>query len=200
MPRRYEQRQRAERHAETRRRIVEATVALHQTLGVARTTISEIAAEAGVERATVYRHFPDERTLISACTGHYAISHPLPDPTAWGAIADPASRLRAGLTAIYTYYRETEPMTERALRDLPDSPVLQEILTPYFSYWTSVQEMMAAGWSVPEDRRALVRAAVGHAMAFSTWRSLVREQGLAEDAAITLMTTMVECFCRACCD
>ena len=191
MPRKYELRRRAERQAETRRRIVEATVALHETLGVARTTISDIAARAGVERATVYRHFPDERALLTACTGHYVARNPRPDPAPWGEIADPEARLRTGLAEVYAYHRRTERMTDRAARDLADAPVLRDVLAPEFAYWARVRDALAAAWPVAEGRRALVAAAVGHAVAFSTWRSLVREQGLDEAQAIAAMAAMV---------
>ena len=194
MPRRYELRRRAERQAETRRRIVEATVALHESLGVVRTTVSDIAARAGVERATVYRHFPDERALLGACTGHYAAQHPPPDPAAWGEIADPEARLRTGLAEVYAYHRRTERMADRAERDLADAPVLREVLTPAFAHWARVREALAAGWPVPEERRALVTAAVGHAVAFSTWRSLVCEQGLDDAQAVEAMAALVRCL------
>ncbi len=191
MPRKYQLRRRAERQAETRRRIVEATVALHEAQGVARTSISDIAERAGVERATVYRHFPDERELLTACTGHYAAQHPQPDPAPWGEIADPETRLRTGLAEVYAYHGRTERMADRAGRDLADLPVLREVLAPEFAYWARVRDALATGWPVPEGRRALVVAAVGHAIAFATWRSLVREQGLDEAQAIEAMVAMV---------
>ena len=191
MPRKYELRRRAERQAETRRRVVEATVALHEALGVARTTISDIAARAGVERATVYRHFPDERTLLAACTGHYLAQHPPPDPAAWGEIADPEARLRAGLAEVYAYHRRTERMADRAERDLPDLPALREALAPNVAHWARVRDALAAGWPGSEERHALVAAAVGHAIAFATWRSLVREQGLDDAQAVAVMVAMV---------
>jgi AcrR family transcriptional regulator len=191
MPRKYELRRRAERQEETRRRIVEATVALHEALGPARTTISDIAARAGVERATVYRHFPDERTLLAACTGLYVARHPPPDPGPWGEIADPEARLQTALAEIYAYHRRTERMSDRAARDLADVPVLREVLAPEFAYWVGVRDALAAAWPVSDGRRALVVAAVGHAVAFSTWRSLVREQGLDEAQAIAAMVAMV---------
>ncbi len=194
MPRRYELRRRAERQAETRRRIVEATVALHEARGPARTTVSDIAERAGVERATVYRHFPDERALLTACTGHYAAQHPRPDPAPWADIADPDTRLRTGLAEVYAYHRRTERMSDRAARDLPDAPVLREVLAPEFAYWARVRDALAAGWPVPEGRRALVVGAVGHAVAFPTWRSLVREQGLDEGQAVAAMAAMVRCL------
>src|SRR4026209_2508763 len=95
--RKYELKKRAERQAATRRRIVDATVDLHTSAGPARTTISAIASRAGVERHTVYAHFPDERSLFDACTAHWAALHPYPDPASWRAMPDPDSRLRAAL-------------------------------------------------------------------------------------------------------
>lgn len=194
MPRKYEQKRRAERQAETRQRIVEATVELHETVGVARTSISEIAERAGVERATVYRHFPDERALLTACTDHYLALHSPPDTASWEAIADPAERLNIGLGEVYAYHRQTERMVERAQRDLPEVPLLGEVLASYVAYWDGVRTLLAAPWSVSDDRRTLIVSAIGHAISFSTWRSLVREQGLDEAQAIKAMAAMVHCL------
>ena len=104
MPRKYELKERAERQAETRRRIVDAVVALHRQIGPARTTISAIAERAGVERLTVYRHFADESSLFAACSAHFATEVPPPDPALWSAIRQPRERLRAALLAFYAYY------------------------------------------------------------------------------------------------
>jgi AcrR family transcriptional regulator len=177
MARTYELRRRAERQAETRRRIVEATVALHEARGPVRTTISDIAARAGVERATVYRHFPDERALLAACTGHYAALNPPPDPEAWGAIADPEARLRAGLAEVYAYHRRTEPMMSNVIRDAQAHPLTREMAEPYFQLFEQMRYVLATGWGVEDERLALLLAALGHALTFQTWPSLVRLQG-----------------------
>jgi AcrR family transcriptional regulator len=200
MGRKYELKRRAERQEATRRRIVEATVALHEACGVADTTISAIAERAGVERATVYRHFPDDRSLLMACTGHYLAAHPPPDPASFEQIADPEHRLRAGLAEVYAYHRRTEAMTAKALRDLPQLPLLAEVLAPYFAHWARLREVLAAGWAVrdPDDR--LVRAAIGHAIDFQTWRSLAREGELDDPEAVTLMVTLACCLARGCQD
>ena len=118
MTRKYDMKRRAKRQEETRQRIVEATVELHKTVGMARTTISAIAEKAGVERLTVYRHFPDERALFSACSGHYMAANPPPDPALWTQVADPEKRLRVALTEVYAYHRRTEPMMANFFRDL----------------------------------------------------------------------------------
>src|SRR5512145_967939 len=176
MPRRYELKRRANRQNETRQRIVDATVHLHQTLGSAKTTISAIAEKAGVERLTVYRHFPDERALLTACTSHYLTLKPPPDPTEWERIFEGEQRLHAALTAIYAFHRRTEPMFTRAARDLEENPVLREVMAPFFAYWERVHEILCAPWKVSGHQRIQVRAFVGHAINFQTWRSLVREQ------------------------
>ena len=169
-------------------------MALHEAVGGAGATISAIAERAGVERATVYRHFPDERSLLTACTQHYNAANPPPDPAEWRTIADPIARLRTALTAIYAYYRRTERMAERAAEDVRGVPILREVLAPMFAYWACVREVLAEGWPATAERRTLVTAAVGHAIGFRTWQSLVREQELTDDQAIEAMVAMVRCL------
>lgn len=193
MTRKYELRKRAQHQEETRQRIVEATVALHETVGPARTTISAIAEQAGVDRSTVYRLFPDERAIFAACTSHYLARNPPPTPAAWHATGDPEVRLRIALTEVYAYHERTERMTERAARDLPELPTMQEVLAPYFEQWAAIQEALTSGWDIVGQGRALLVAAIAHATDFSTWRSLVREQGLNNLQAVELMVCLVRC-------
>ena len=122
MKRRYRKSKRAESEAGTRLRIVEALVSLHGELGPARTTISDVARRAGVQRLTVYRHFPDERSMFEACTSHWSASHPAPDPAQWESIDDPELRLRTALAALYAYYRSGDAMFELVFRQLPEAP------------------------------------------------------------------------------
>src|SRR5213082_3810544 len=131
MPRTYQLKRRAERQDQTRQRIIEATIELHQTIGPAATTVSEIAERAQVGRVTVYRHFPDEPTLARACSGQYFERHPLPDPEHWQAIPDPVERLRTGLRETYAYHRATEAMITRVLADASYHPVV----VPYHAHW-----------------------------------------------------------------
>lgn len=192
MRRRYTLQERARRQEETRLRIVEATVALHQAVGGLQTTIKAVAERAGVERATVYRHFPDERTLLQACTGHYIAQNPPPDPTVWATIADPVVRLETALADIYAYHRRTEPMSARAAIDVPQMPTLAEVLAPMFAYWQQVRDLLVAAWP-SEQQGPCLTAAIGHAIAFSTWQSLTRDQGLDDAQAVALMLRLVTC-------
>ena len=120
--RRYRMKRRAEQEAQTRLRITESAVDLHGTLGPAHTSVSAVAERAGVRRSTVYRHFPDERALFGACSAHWAASNPPPDVGRWRSIADPDERLAVALAELYAYYRQTEDMLERLLRDAPAVP------------------------------------------------------------------------------
>jgi AcrR family transcriptional regulator len=193
MARKYELKRRAERQEATRRRIVEATVALHTSLGPARTTISAIAERAGVERLTVYKHFPDERSLFAACSAHYRTANPLPDPTPWSRIADPEARLRTALAQVYAYYRRTEQHWVNILRDAQVLPVMQELLVHQVAYWAHLGDVLVQGWEPRDGDGALRRAAIGHALDFQTWYSLVRQQGLDDEGAIALVLAMVRC-------
>jgi AcrR family transcriptional regulator len=190
MARKYELKQRAESLAATRERIVEATVELHDSLGPARTTISAIAERAGVQRLTVYRHFPDERSLFEACSGHWAAQNPAPDPSKWAELDDPEERLRVALIEIYAFYRATEGMTGNVLRDFPDLPALQEVAAPFLVYWQTVRDVLDDGWTTRGRKRTLVRALIGHAVEFETWRSLTRREGLDDAAAADAMVSL----------
>ena len=190
MPRTYTKKKRAQDQEETRKRIVEAAVSLHQEIGGPSATISAIAERAGVERATVYRHFPDERSLLLGCTGHYLALNPPPDPTVWGTIDDREQRLCAALTDIYAYHRQTEVMMARAAIDVPQMPVLREVLTPMFAFWRMVRDLLAEPWA-GEENGSLFSAAIGHAIAFQSWQSLVRNEGVEDQDAVALMLGMV---------
>ena len=191
-PRRYRKRLRAEQELQTRQAITEAAVKLHGTVGPARTTVSAIADEAGVQRATVYRHFPDERSLFQACSGHYMSLHPPPDPSRWMEVADPAVRLREALTDVYRWWDETEDMMSLVIRDTPLVEALSEQTHARLALFDEIAEILMRGRGLRGKRRARVGAAVRHALALSTWQSLVREQLLTNDEAVDLMGGMVE--------
>jgi AcrR family transcriptional regulator len=190
MARKYELKERAESINTTRERIVEATVELHDTLGPARTTISAIAERAGVQRLTVYRHFPDERSLFRACSGHWTARNPKPDPASWASVEDPEERLRLALIEIYAFFGATERMTGNILRDLPESHVLQEVAAPFLEYWQTVRAVLERGWNSRGSKRARLRAVIGHAVDFDTWHSLTRREGLDDAAAVELMVSL----------
>ena len=185
MNRRYELKERARRQAQTRQRIVEAAVELHTSVGPARTTISGIAERAGVERHTVYAHFPDEPALFQACSGTLAGRHPLPDIATLAEIENPVRRLRRALGEMYAWYESVEAELALFVRDA--SVVPPEITGRRLSHLATLGDAVSLGW----PRRKSVRAAIGHALEFETWRSLVRRQGLSRTQAVDAMTRLV---------
>jgi AcrR family transcriptional regulator len=190
MSREYKKRKRAESEAETRQRITEATMHLHGTVGPAQTTVSAIADQAGVQRATVYRHFPEEADLIRACGGLWTSLNPPPDPSPWPAIVDPDERLAAALGGVYAWYERTEEMQVRIARDRKAVPALDVSLEQSDAYLDAIAEMLMRGRPQRGAARRRARAAIAHGLEFETWRSLVRRQRLSTEAAIDLVAKM----------
>jgi AcrR family transcriptional regulator len=192
--RKYELKERARRQEETRRRITEATVALHETVGPAHTQISEIARRAGVERLTVYKHFPDADSLFHACSAHWRAGHPPPDPEPWNEIADPRLRTRTALEAVYAYFGENEPMLANIIRDAASMPVLRQHLeSGSLAYVVGVRDLILAGWRVRGRRRDRLTTIVDLALSFQTWHFLTRHRSLPSDQAAELMLGVICC-------
>jgi AcrR family transcriptional regulator len=185
--RRYEKRARAAHEQATRMRIVDAAIALHGTVGPARTTVSAIAERAGVRRATVYHHFPDERTLFLGCSGTWAERHPPPDPATWATVADPSERVAAALDALYRWYEGVEPMLSAVLRDIEAMPIIAEIQERRLAYLAVVEDGLAAGWEPAGGR---LRATIGLALDFFAWRTLAA-RGLSRSDAVAVMASAV---------
>jgi AcrR family transcriptional regulator len=186
MARTYTLKRRAEQQAETRRRIVEAAVDLHSTIGPAATTLSMIAEKAGVQRHTLYAHFPDERSIFMACSGLAHERDPSPTADAWRGIADRTERLTTALTAIYGWYERNASLLGNVMRDVARHPMVQEIQkarAPVFKGWRDV---------LGEGLSAKQRAMLHLALSFHTWRSLVGEAGLKTGAAVKAMVQAIE--------
>jgi AcrR family transcriptional regulator len=197
MARKYEQKRRAELQQETRRRIAEAALELHSSVGPARTTISAIAEKAGVQRQTFYRHFPDELSLFRACSSLDLSENPPPDPDLWTPIVDPEERLRVALAELYAYFRRRERILANVLRDAEVNANVREVLKPMAARWERMREVLCVGWEVPDGAsEKLLGATIGVALDFQTWRTMVREQGLSDEEAIEVMARMVRCLMR----
>ena len=188
----YRKTRRAELEEQTRTRITESAVALHQELGPARTSISAVAEHAGVRRSTVYRHFPDDEALFDACSSHWRAANPPPDLHAWSAIEEPAERTRAALRALYAFYGRTEAMYASLMRDELLVPVVHRKLGEFYGYLRAIQSALMVGRGLRGRRARRTRAAIGHALSFPTWRSLTREHGLSDADAVALMCALVE--------
>jgi AcrR family transcriptional regulator len=188
MTRVYTLKRRAQKQAETRRRIVEAAVELHGTVGPALTTISMVAERAGVQRHTFYAHFPDERSLLMACSGLASERDPMPDAEPWRGIADWRERLRVGLLAIYGWYDRNAELTACVLRDAEYHPLIREIVEI-----RSGPSMAAYADVLGEALGMKQRAVLALALSFFTWRTMAREAGLERDAAVGVMVRAIDC-------
>jgi AcrR family transcriptional regulator len=183
-PRSYRLGRRAEKQAETRRRIVEAAVELHCTVGPALTSIAQVAERAGVQRHTFYAHFPDERSLLMACSGLSLERDPLPDPEQWKAAPAGPGRIRRGLGEIYGWYERNAELAACVLRDAEHHPPTRETvelrMTPVFQRSATV-----LGEGLGRRARALLSVALD----FACWRKLRSSNGSA--AAAKLMAEAV---------
>ena len=189
----YELKERARKQAETRRRIVEATVALHEEVGPAATTVAEIARRAGVQRLTVYNHFPDERDLFGACSASFRERTPPPDPGTWAQIADPGERLRRALTDLHAWYRAGEAMFSHTSRDAATMPALREVISAGREPFDRVvRDLLTAGRGARGARRRRLDGAIGLATSFASWDQLVRREGLDDAEAVELLARAVE--------
>lgn len=186
---------RAELVGQTRQRIVDAAVHLHGTVGPAATSITAIAERAGVTRLTVYRHFPDDIALFTACSQDWLARQPLPRPDQWALIADPAERLRTGLAELYRFYRAGAPMLALVHRDFDAVPA--PIREARLAGERQQARTLASAFADPGRReRRIRRALAAHAAAFATWRSLCEEQGLTDEEAVAAMTALVTALPR----
>ncbi|MDG6105790.1 TetR/AcrR family transcriptional regulator [Dactylosporangium aurantiacum] len=180
---------RADNVTETRQRIVEAAVALHGTIGPAATTVSAVAEAAGVTRLTVYRHFPDDGALFAAAGAHWAAGQVPPDLAAWARAAEPFERLAVALTDLYRFYRDGEPMLTNVIRDRATLPAhLREAAE---AGEAQRLDLLLRPFRARGTRRRRLRAAIGHAASFWTWRSLCHEHGLSDADAVRLTTALV---------
>ena len=178
--------------ADTRLRIAAAAVELHGTVGPARTTLSAVAERAGVQRHTLYRHFPTEADLFGACSAHFFTEHPLPDFETCRKIRDSRQRLQQALDELYVYYESTAQMFSNVLRDAELIEDLRPTLAPMQEYLDEVAQILALGWAARGRRRVLLAAAMHHAIDFQAWKSLTQDPRITRAEAIELVTGLVE--------
>ena len=180
----YGKKARAEAEEATRQRIVEATVRLHEEIGPRETTISAIAREAGVQRLTVYRHFPDETAVFQACTSHWLAQNPPPDPCRRSAPGG-VDRVQEAVADFYDYYARTQRMWTVSFRDVERVPALQGPMAEFAGFIRSVADDLVARLGA-EPAGANAAATIRHALHFLTWKEL-EEQGLANDRKVELI-------------
>lgn len=190
----YRMRQRAASQQETRLKVIEATMQLHEELGPRNTSISAIAERAGVQRLTVYRHFPDETAVFQACTAHWLTLNPFPDPARWAGIADPVDRFRTAIDAFYAYFARTRRMWTVSFRDVAEVPALQQPMAEAQTFLGGVADDLTAAFT-QESECGHTAATIRHALHFLTWSEL-EDQGLDNSAKVALVTRWLESAAR----
>jgi AcrR family transcriptional regulator len=179
-------RARQENVDQTRLRITEATMRLHEDVGPAATTVSAIAELAGVTRLTVYRHFPDDDALVAACSAHWRALHPRPDVTAWEEVADPVERVRIALAETYGWARQAAPMLSKIYRDLEQLPAF--VAGGLAEDQRTRVSALTRGFRVRGRAARRLEAVLAHALDVRTWHSLCGDDGLRDGEAVDLMT------------
>lgn len=185
----YRQKARARQQEETRRRIVEAVVDLHRTVGPANTTISDVAELAGVGRMTVYKHFPNDIDLFAACGAHWSAENPMPDfddCLARDALED---RCLCVLQRLYHYYRGGHDMLGKIMRDAPSLPALQAVLDENWMPAIRALEEALVPKELSPARGRQVAAVIALVLDLHTWERLTER--CSDDAAARLATQLV---------
>jgi AcrR family transcriptional regulator len=145
-----------------------------------------IAEKAGVQRNTFYAHFPDEWSVVLACSAHVMDDDPLPDPEPWTALNTPQERLHAGLRAIYDWYERHEGLLGCVLRDAEHHALTRKITEYRFGPpMTRYAEVLGA------KLKAKQRAILMLALSYHSWRTLVREAGMKQAEAVKAMAAAV---------
>lgn len=184
--RKYRKIKRAELQEQTRDRIVEATVALHEELGPANTSIKAVAERAGVQRVTVYRYFPDDVSLFQACTTHWLALNPPPDAAQWQDVQEAKEKTAVALLAFFEYYRRTETMWTGAYRDVEAVAALRDALQRFEEYIDNVRDVLLVPWGLKGKRKKQLSITMRHCLRFTSWQSL-KGEGLADKQIVDLV-------------
>lgn len=189
--RRYKKTLRAENEEQTRKRIIEAAMTLHEKFGPANTSIKAIAEQAGVQRLTVYRHFQDEASLFQACTSHWLACHPPPAVEEWSEITDTTRKRLAAFSSLYRYYRETQNMWHASYRDAEKVAALRKPMSDFENHLDSIRDELAGPSGSKSGGKESIRITLRHALRFSTWQSLNKEK-LSDDKMAKLVISWLQ--------
>ncbi|HEX2182478.1 MAG TPA: TetR/AcrR family transcriptional regulator [Rubrobacteraceae bacterium] len=191
-PRRYTMGKRRAAVEETRRRILEATLALHSEKGIFGTSWQDIANRADVSVGTVYKHFPSLDELVPACGElMYAITRPpsLEDaPDIFDGASSLEERLGRLVSELYGFY-------ERGARYIETD--FQERRLPSVQEWEAYMRETVAGLVrealIPTGSDERTVETVSALLDFSTFKSFL-ERDIQREQAEQIMNEMLLCW------
>ncbi len=185
MPRRYRLGARGAAVETTRRRILDATVALHAEKGALSTTWQDIARRADVAVGTVYYHFPSLDELLPACTRHGLPHHPPPTAAIFEDGESGADRITAVTGALFAFYQKAAPWL-RWSSDTPGVPAVAARLAKQREAGRESLVRSALGSAVDEQIIRITMALTG----FSAWQSWI-SAGMTSEAAADVVSEML---------
>jgi AcrR family transcriptional regulator len=167
---------------ETRRRITQAAVGLHTTIGPSATSFTAVAAAAGVTRLTLYRHFATPDELFAACMNHWRAEHAPPDVDAWRTVRSFEARVRRAVAEVYAWYAENGDQLYPIYRDAAFAPA-----STHRARRENTERMTDAIFADgSQPASGPLRAAIAHVLGFWTWRSLAVDEGCSMSEAVDL--------------
>ena len=191
-PRKYTMDKRRAAVEATRRRILEATLALHAEKGIFGTSWQDIARRADVSVGTVYKHFPSLEELVPACGElMYAITRPpsLDDaPEIFAGASSLEERLERLVFELFDFYERGAPYIETDF---------QERRLPAVAEWEAYMRDTIAGLvrealdpAGPDERAVQAMSAL---LDFSTYKSFL-DRDIQKDQAAKTMNEVLLCW------
>jgi AcrR family transcriptional regulator len=181
----YTQSKRGEAAESTRRRIVEATFALHGEQGIAATTMKQIAARAGVSVGSVYHHFPTYEDAIQACGELVLETLPPLAFSIFDGLETWEARVERLVQAQFAGYQRL-PMLEVARADQRVSQKLRDFLAQEEAHRRALAAAALKPWGT--EARAVV--ALAGLIDIGVWRAMV-SAGFETPRAAALINDLV---------
>jgi AcrR family transcriptional regulator len=194
-PRKYDMSKRAAAVEDTKRRIVEATMSLHDEQGISATSWDQIAERAGVGVGTVYRHFPSYDELLPACGAPTLARLAPPDPAHAPELFDGAAatdeRLRRLVDEVFGIYERGAIVVETIRRERDVHPNVAEAEDVIESSIDSLVREALRPLEPSAARRRTVRALVD----VRTWSAL-EHAGHSPRSAREAVTELLRAWAR----
>ncbi|MEZ5831861.1 MAG: helix-turn-helix domain-containing protein [Dongiaceae bacterium] len=181
----YELKRRAESADETRRRLVQATFALHSEQGIAATTMKQIAERAGVGVGTVYHHFSTLDETVMACGQMVMATYPPPTEAVLAGAVTMKDRLFRLARAIFTHLDQI--VFDRVREDLERIPAMSHVVKQEAQNRIELMRTALAPFAIDRD---LIRVSAA-LLDIGVYRSLQRA-GLSLDQAADAIADLIQ--------